>query len=95
MKKTSRTDFDFVIDDEFLIITDLNYGNMSVTNDIENVLFDIRQQGIILSNYKILYQDSTENFDGILVNPKTEEFEDFFYIGASNISDAKRMYDTV
>lgn len=91
MKKLCKADYDYVIIDEInlLIITDLNYGNMSVTNDIKNVLEDIKQKGIKLSDYKVCYQDSSGCFDGLFVNKETEEFVHFYCIQAKNMDELK------
>lgn len=48
-----------------IVIEDLNLGNMSVTNDIENVINDIEvMENIDAHNYMIVYQDSAEVWDG-------------------------------
>lgn len=85
--------FDYVIDDNILIITDLNYGGKSVTNDVENVIHSInldlqRESGVNISHYKILYQDSDGGFDSIVVNERGE-FVDFHLLNVKNIKEAK------
>lgn len=46
-------------------IEDLNLGNMSVTNDIENVVRDIEtMEKIDASKHIIVYKDSDEMWDG-------------------------------
>ncbi len=48
-----------------LKIEDLNLGNISVTNDIENVVADIAQmERIDPSQFIIVYKDSEGNWDG-------------------------------
>lgn len=50
---------------DILVIEDLNLGNMSVTNDIENVVKDIQQlEHINPSERLIVYSDSEGCWDG-------------------------------
>lgn len=48
-----------------LVITDLNLGNKSVTNDADNVLRKIKAKGDLCS--KVIYQDSHGMWDEIIV----------------------------
>jgi hypothetical protein len=88
-----HAEFDYVIDGNIIIITDLNYGGKSVTNDIENVIRDIsmdlkRESGCGICNYKIIYQDSQGMFDEVLVNEKGE-FKNFRCLYEKSITKAK------
>jgi hypothetical protein len=50
---------------KILVIKDLNLGNTSVTNDIENVVNDIAiMESINPADYLIIYKDSEGNYDG-------------------------------
>jgi len=51
---------------QIIIIEDLDKGNMSVTNDIENVVEQIFMKEKLSSNdnYKIIYKDSRGKWDG-------------------------------
>lgn len=62
-----KADYEYIIDKTESIITiiDLDLGNMSVTNDIENVIYEISQnEHIFADDYKIHYIDSEGNLDG-------------------------------
>lgn len=60
----SRSDYDYQVDGLVLAIEDLG-GAKSVTNDIENVLQDIRMELGDLSQFYIMYKDSMSTWDGI------------------------------
>lgn len=50
---------------KFICIIDQNRGNMSVTNDIENVVDEILgREKIIASDHLIVYRDSDGSWDG-------------------------------
>ena len=63
---TTQADFTYSISGNVISIVDLNFGNRSVTNDIENVLRKIEHyhQGSI-SGFKIMYRDSEQTWDGV------------------------------
>lgn len=51
--------------DNIIIIEDLDLGNLSVTNNIENVLEEIaNKHQIDLNDHKIIYADSIGLWDG-------------------------------
>jgi len=58
----SRSDYDYQVDGPVLAIEDLG-GAKSVTNDIENVLQDIRMEIGSLSQFYIMYRDSRNIWD--------------------------------
>ena len=62
----TQADFTYSILGNVISIIDLDLGNRSVTNDIENVLRKIEyyHQGSIVG-FKIMYRDSEEIWDGI------------------------------
>lgn len=77
MRKTSRANFLYRIGEvegqKVVLIWDQNTGNMSVTNDIENVAFDIAMhEGIDPTDYLIVYRNSEGSWDGW--DAGTEEF---------------------
>jgi hypothetical protein len=63
---TTQADFTYSISGNVISIVDLNLGNRSVTNDIENVLRKIEHyhQGSIIG-FKIMYRDSEQMWDGV------------------------------
>jgi hypothetical protein len=69
MQKKSRANFLYrlgIVDDKkILLIWDQDLGNMSVTNDIENVVADIvAHESIDPIEHLIIYRDSTGRWDG-------------------------------
>jgi hypothetical protein len=65
MQNKSRANFRYKIDQMVILIWDQNLGNLSVTNDIENVVGDIaRREGIEPTRYLIVYKDSEGRWDG-------------------------------
>lgn len=86
MKKKSRANFQYKIGlidgKKFLLIVDKDAGEITVTNDIKNVISDISiHEGINPREYTILYKDSLGNWDGW--DDKTESF--FFFRKSSNL----------
>lgn len=63
-----------------LVIVDLNHGNKSVTNDIENVLKELNV-GRLISTDLVVYKDSDGYYDRVLVYPNGL-FRDFERIGS-------------
>jgi len=59
-----RSDYDYRVDGDVIAITDNDKGR-SVTNDLVNVLADLAGEGIDLSQYKIMYRDTSGIWDGI------------------------------
>lgn len=53
----SKADYSYTIEGDTVKIIDLNKGNMSVTNDAENVINEIAQKEYI-QNKRITYRDS-------------------------------------
>lgn len=69
MHKKSRANFLYRIGEfdgqKILLIRDQNSGNISVTNDIENVVADIgTHEGLDPTEYMIIYRDSEGRWDG-------------------------------
>lgn len=65
----TRSDYTYALRElnghKFICIIDQNRGNMSVTNDIENVVDEIlEKEKIIASDHLIVYQDSDCSWDG-------------------------------
>jgi hypothetical protein len=69
IRKPFRADYTYTVEGTVIAIIDLDLGNKSVTNDIDNVLEDIRAEVGDLAGYSVIYQDSMGRWDGIrLVN---------------------------
>ena len=62
----TQADFTYTIHGGVIAIVDLDLGNCSVTNDVENVLRKIEEfhQGAIVG-FQIMYRDSQGMWDGI------------------------------
>jgi hypothetical protein len=57
-----------------LVVEDIDLGNKSVTNDIENVMADIaKMEGIDPANYLVVVKDSKGSWDGW--DHKAQQFE--------------------
>ncbi len=61
----SNADYTFEVDDDLVTIHDQNLGNISVTNDIEDVLAQIHRE-IDLTGKKVQYYDSCGQLDRVL-----------------------------
>ena len=63
----TRADCFYRIADGIIYIIDEDKGNMSVTNDMENVLRDIESaEGCQLRDYIIVYRDSDGRWDRVV-----------------------------
>jgi hypothetical protein len=74
-RSVCQADFSYTMTLDLIKIVDLNLGNKSVTNDIENVLRKIEgwHQGSI-AGFKIMYRDSDGYWDGINWNGQHATF---------------------
>lgn len=76
-----------------IVITDLDRGDISVTNDIENVLYDINMLfvstnlGDFLAECVVIYRDSEGIWDQVLIS-KDGKFAGFESINKKQLSDA-------
>jgi len=62
----SKSDYQWNFSDGILTIEDLNSGGMSVTNNMENILSEIKQKvGNKIHEAKIIYRDSEMVWDGV------------------------------
>jgi len=83
-----KSDYTYRIDGNILFIEDENRGNMSVTNNIENVLDEIAKElNTSMQNYRVVYRDSDGNIDGVSI--KDGQFLNFYYIGETDFYAAK------
>ncbi|WP_229374392.1 hypothetical protein [Fibrella rubiginis] len=69
-----RADYTYTIEGTIIVIVDLDLGNRSVTNDIENVLDDIRLKIGDLAGYSVIYRDSMSRWDGVRLVGRTVYF---------------------
>ncbi len=60
-----RADYTYTVEGSVIAIVDLDQGSKSVTNDMENVLNDIRAELGDLAGYAVIYRDSTGRWDGV------------------------------
>lgn len=65
MKPSFRADYTYTIEGSVIAIVDLDQGSKSVTNDMEDVLNDIRVEIGDLSGYSVIYRDSEGQWDGV------------------------------
>ena len=69
-----RADYTYTVKGSVIAIIDLDQGNKSVTNDIENVLDDIRGEIGDLAGYAVIYRDSMGRWDGVRLIGSSIEF---------------------
>jgi len=63
-----KSDYKVKVTDNMILIIDLNLGNMSVTNDMDNVLADISSKGFDINSEFIIARDSEGNYDRVVIN---------------------------
>lgn len=85
----SDAHFEYSIVDDVVILYDLDKG-MSITNDVENVLYDLKAIIPDLKNKHIIYQDTAGIFDEIAVTSDCE-FLGFNYLGETSLHQALRV----
>ena len=74
MKRPFRADYTYTVAGSVIAIVDLDQGSKSVTNDMENVLDDIRADIGDLAGYAVIYQDSMGRWDGVRLTGRSVEF---------------------
>jgi len=87
----SKSDYEWEFEDNILFIQDLNFGRMSVTNNMENVLSEIRDKiGEKIIGAKIIYKDSEGFWDGVIPEWTIDGCSSvrFYYIGETSLVKA-------
>ena len=84
-----RSRFDIDSDDEFVYIEDTGEG-MSVTNDAENVVHYLHDEGFLDAGHHILYRDTDGSWDEL--EHDEGEFSGFGPIGARTRDGAARVW---
>lgn len=69
-----RADYTYSVESTIISIIDLDLGSKSVTNDMENVLDDIRADIGDLAGFAVIYRDSTGRWDGVRLIGRSVEF---------------------
>lgn len=93
MFQENKPDYAILLSNEqFLVIEDLDLGNMSVTNGIAIVISELSKE-YDLSNLNIIYKDSSKVFDAIFLNNDCT-FSKFAPIGSKNITEAIDTFKT-
>jgi hypothetical protein len=88
----AQSDYEFAVSDDFILIRDMNLGNMSVTNNIETVVREVaaivhKVEGKPLRCFRLLYMDSERMVDGILTTDN--RFDSFYHLGCKDFNEAK------
>lgn len=89
------------LEKKIIYINDLNLGNKSVTNDIENVILSVEEDIINniekdidfdIMNFNIIYKDSDNEWTGIHHYRRNDgSFSvTFYYIGGDNVEEAEK-----
>lgn len=85
--KKAKADYKYEINGNIIFIEDLDLGNKSVTNDIENILEDVAEEhNLELNNFHVIYRDCTGDIDGVLI--RNNEFSSFYSIGEKDYESA-------
>lgn len=83
----AKADYHYFFKRGVLCIVDEDRGNMSITNDIEDVVFEIcEDEGLDRASIPVIYQDSDGNWDGY-----DTETGLFVHIGEKNVDDALEL----
>lgn len=64
---TTRSDYEVEIEDEVILVTDLDLGGRSVTNDAEGVIGDLARAGLLRPGVRVIYRDSRQVWDELTV----------------------------
>lgn len=91
-KSKPNCDYEFKVMGCLLVIVDLDRGNMSVTNDIEAVIWELSRDRD-LSDYAIIYRDSDYHYDRIRL--KINGTFDCFESLQTNDVPTNDMYDAI
>jgi hypothetical protein len=87
----AKSNFTYTIDGKILFIQDSNEGGMSVTNDIETVIYEmnelLKEMNSSIKEFDIIYRDSQGMIDGVYT--KDDRYYDFYFIGESDYAVAK------
>ena len=67
-----RADYTYTVEGSIIAIIDLD--SKSVTNDMENILDDIRAKLGDVAGYAVIYRDSTGRWDGVRLVGSSVEF---------------------
>jgi hypothetical protein len=89
--ETSKSDYRFKFIDDVLVIEDLNLGRMSVTNNAEDVISEIRTStDRRLTEHFIIYKDSEGVWDQMIPSYSLSGCSEVFFkhIGETNLEDA-------
>ena len=90
---TMKADFQVIHHEPpFLVIADLNQGNMSVTNDIYNVVKELSKK-YDMTQHHLIYQDSESIFDAIDLDANGN-FADFKPLRCTDMNTAIEAYKT-
>ena len=73
-RRPFAADYTYTVKSNIIAIVDLDLGNRSVTNDIENILDEIRVEIGDLAGYSVIYRDSMGRWDGVRLVNRTVYF---------------------
>lgn len=80
-----RADYTYTVKGSVIAIVDLDQGSKSVTNDMENVLDDIRAEVGDLSGYSVICRHSMGRWDGVRQPGRLVEF---YPLGETDLEQA-------
>ena len=79
--------YDVTVIHNTVVITDLDNGGVSVTDDIINVIDDIHATHTDLAEKKVIYRDSDKVFDGVALTEQCK-FSHFYPIRETDLKKA-------
>ncbi len=64
-----QSTFDIKLDSSvgLIEIIDLNLGGISVSNDMDNILNAVQDEGVDLDNYRVMYRDGSGFWESVVV----------------------------
>ena len=91
MFEVNKPDFAVMYsDNQYLIIEDLDLGNKSVTNGVEEVISEL-SKSYNLKELNLIYKDSDNTFDVIVLN-ESGKFSNFAPLGVQDLDQAIQLH---
>lgn len=83
---TTRSDYEVEIEGDVILVTDLDLGGRSVTNDAPGVIGDLVRSGLLRPGMWVIYRDSRKVWDELVV--REGQFAGFAPIDLRDRDDA-------
>ena len=102
VSQQNRADYKAIDDGEFIVIFDLNKGNLSLTNYLAEALYEIYyHQQLEIYERKVIYRDSMMKYDAVIIEKaRPDKLTQMFYpkfsiqpLQVDDVKQAKELYD--